>query len=222
MLVQVEFFYNDYSTGSDIASSFDNQVSKDSIAAGGQDYLSITSLAVRQAFGSLEYVNTPKQPWVFLKEISSDGNVQTVDVLFPFHPLAIYANATILRYMMDPLFINQEAGYWPFEYSIHDIGSAFPNATGHSNGLAEMQPLEGSMRSTIFVQIKASADLFTRNSTECGDMVIMALAYAQRTGDNAYLAQHYEILKQWNKYLVNDSLIPMNQISTDDFAGSLV
>ena len=49
----------------------------------------------------------------------------------------------------------------------------------------------------------------------------MTLAYAQRANDNAYLAQHYDILKQWNNYLVNDSLIPSNQISTDDFAGSL-
>lgn len=56
---------------------------------------------------------------------------------------------------------------------------------------------------------------------ECGDMLIMTLAYAQRANDDAYLAQHYDILKQWNNYLVNDSLIPMNQISTDDFAGSL-
>lgn len=52
-------------------------------------------------------------------------------------------------------------------------------------------------------------------------MLIMTLAYAQRANDNAYLAQHYALLKQWTGYLVNDSLIPQNQISTDDFAGSL-
>lgn len=51
--------------------------------------------------------------------------------------------------------------------------------------------------------------------------VIMALAYAQRTNDNAWLASHYSILRQWNEYLVEEALIPANQISTDDFAGSL-
>ncbi len=56
---------------------------------------------------------------------------------------------------------------------------------------------------------------------ECGDMIIMTLAYAQRTNDNAYLSQHYKILKQWNEYLVQEALIPANQISTDDFAGAL-
>lgn len=49
----------------------------------------------------------------------------------------------------------------------------------------------------------------------------MTLAYAQRANDDAYLAQHYDILKQWTGYLVAEALIPQNQISTDDFAGSL-
>lgn len=52
-------------------------------------------------------------------------------------------------------------------------------------------------------------------------MLIMTLAYAQRANDDAYLAQHYDILKQWTGYLVAEALIPQNQISTDDFAGSL-
>ena len=56
---------------------------------------------------------------------------------------------------------------------------------------------------------------------ESGNMVIMTLAYAQRTNDTAYLTKHYETLKGWTAYLVEDSLIPSNQISTDDFAGSL-
>lgn len=153
---------------------------------------------MRQAFGALEYTNSPESPWIFLKEISSNGNVQTVDVLFPFHPIAMYANATLLRYMLDPLFINQEAGHWKFQFSIHDLGFHFPNATGHDDGNDEKQPLE-----------------------ECGNMLTMTLAYAQRTGDDAYLAQHYDMLKQWNDYLVEDALIPKNQISADDFAGSL-
>lgn len=52
-------------------------------------------------------------------------------------------------------------------------------------------------------------------------MLIMALTYAQRANDDAYLAQHYDILKQWVQYLIVEALIPADQISTDDFAGSL-
>lgn len=182
----------------DLATTFDNKVASDSDAAAGSNYTLITSLGARQAFGALEWTNTTDTPLVFMKEISSDGNVNTVDVIFPWHPIGIYTNPTILKLLLDPLFINQEAGYWPFQYSIHDIGGAFPNATGHSNGQDEMQPLE-----------------------ECGNMIIMTLAYAQRTGDNAYLNQHYDILLQWNDFLVAEALIPADQISTDDFAGSL-
>lgn len=56
---------------------------------------------------------------------------------------------------------------------------------------------------------------------ECGNMIIATLAYAQRTGDTAYLSQHYSILKQWTGYLIQEALIPANQLSTDDFQGQL-
>ncbi len=152
--------------------------------------------------------------YVFLKEISSDGDIQTVEVIFPFHPILVYTNPTLLKLLLDPLFENQESGDWPETYSIHDLG-AYPNAVGHPDGNDEQQPLE-----------------------ECGNMLIMTLAYAQRANDNAYLSQHYsmlnlisqmvhrlikvtDILKQWTGYLIQEALIPQDQISTDDFAGSL-
>lgn len=56
---------------------------------------------------------------------------------------------------------------------------------------------------------------------ECGNMIITTLAYAQRTNDIAYLSQHYAIMKQWTGYLVQEALIPANQLSTDDFQGTL-
>ena len=83
-------------------------------------------------------------------------------------------------------------------YSMHDLGSSYPNATGHVAGNDEKQPLE-----------------------ECGNMLIMTLAYAQRANDTAYLSQHYPILDQWTQYLIEEALIPADQISTDDFAGAL-
>lgn len=53
-------------------------------------------------------------------------------------------------------------------------------------------------------------------------MLIMTLAYAQRTGDVAYIDQHWEILSEWADWLIsNNTVIPFNQISTDDFAGPL-
>lgn len=180
-----------------MAASFDSQVATDSIAAAGHDYLTITSLSARQAFAANQLCGNETNVYYFLKEISSNGDMQTVDVVFPFHPILLYTNPLLLKYSLDPLFENQESGKWPNNWAIHDLGS-FPNATGHPDGNAEQQPLE-----------------------ECGNMLIMTLAYAQRTNDIAYLRQHYPILQQWTAYLVNDSLYPQNQISTDDFAGAL-
>jgi hypothetical protein len=52
-------------------------------------------------------------------------------------------------------------------------------------------------------------------------MIITTLAYAQRAQDTGYLSQHYNILKQWTSYLVQEALVPENQLSTDDFQGQL-
>lgn len=194
----LSFFHNDYSKSSEYATTFDNKVAKDSIATAGQDYLTITSLSVRQAFGATQLCGTDDNMYMFLKEISSDGNMNTVDVIFPAYPIFLYTNPNLLRLVLDPLFENQEAGKYPNDYSMHDLGSSYPNATGHSDGTDEKMPLE-----------------------ECGDMLIMTLAYSQKTNDIGYLYSHYDILKKWTSYLVADSLYPANQISTDDFAGSL-
>jgi len=192
------FFHSDYANAAGLATTFDSKVSGDSSAAGGADYVILTSLAARQAFGATQLAGTPDTPYLFLKEVSSDGNVQTVDVIFPFHPILVYTNPTLLKLLLDPLFINQESGQYPNTYSMHDLGTHYPNATGHSLGNDEQQPLE-----------------------ECGNMLIMTLAYAQRANDTAYLSQHYTILDKWTQYLIEEALIPANQISTDDFAGAL-
>jgi hypothetical protein len=197
--LQLSFFHKDYSTSSRVSTDLDNKIASDSIAAAGEDYLTITSLSARQAFGGTQLVGTTDQPYLFLKEISSSGNVQTVDVMFPAHPILLYTNPTLLKLLLDPLFENQEAGRYPNTYSMHDLGSSYPNATGYPAGNDLEMPLE-----------------------ECGNMLIMTLAYAQRANDNNYLSQHYDKLKQWTSYLVAEAFYPANQLSTDDFAGSLV
>ncbi|KAK7754712.1 hypothetical protein SLS62_003270 [Diatrype stigma] len=191
------FFYKDYSESSKLATDLDNKVASDSLAAAGQDYLTITSLSVRQTFGALQFTGTADDPLVFLKEISSNSDIQTVDVIFPALPLLLYLNPNLVAYLLKPLFLNQENGHYPRTNAIHDLGT-FPLAKGYPNGDDEPMPLE-----------------------ECGNMLIMVLAYAQRTGDTDYLEAHYPILKQWVGYLVDEALIPANQLSTDDFAGQL-
>jgi hypothetical protein len=130
---------------------------------------------------------------------------------------------------------------------MHDLGSSFPNATGHPDGRDEYMPVE-----------------------ECGNMLIMGLALVNAlkydtepasiwsgVGDERYIEAasgsfplyvdddgmddtfggpfkskgdrqarkwveaSYRLWKQWTGYLVREALIPSNQLSTDDFAGWL-
>lgn len=60
------------------ANDFDHRVTADSLAAGGQDYLTITSISARQAFGGTQLVGNSTKQYLFLKEISSDGKLVKV------------------------------------------------------------------------------------------------------------------------------------------------
>ncbi|KZM27291.1 catalytic [Ascochyta rabiei] len=197
-LAALSFFHNDYTESSELSSELDDQISEDSIAAAGQDYATLTTLAARQAFAATQLVGTEDRPYLFLKEISSNGNTQTIDVIYPASPIFLYANPDLIKLLLDPHFENQENGHYPNKWAMHDLGTHYPNATGHPAGDDERMPLE-----------------------ECGNNIIMVLAYVQRSGNTDYIKQHYTILKQWAEYLVEDSLYPAQQLSTDDFAGHL-
>jgi hypothetical protein len=144
------------------------------------------------------YSTTPSEPLAFQKEISSNGNLNTVDVIFPAHPFFLWANPNYLRYVLDPLFENQGSNFYPNDYSMHDLGSHFPNATGHVEGTDEYMPVE-----------------------ESGNMIIMAYAIWKFTNNDTYLQDRYSLLQQWAQYLIDYSLVPEIQLSTDDFAGRL-
>jgi hypothetical protein len=198
-LAALSFFHKDYSNSSILSSELDDQIEKDSIAAAGQDYATLTTLAARQAFAATQLVGTEDKHYLFMKEISSNGNVQTIDVIYPSSPIFYYTNPDLIKLLLDPHFENQENGYYPNSWAMHDLGKHYPNATGHPTGDDEQMPLE-----------------------ECGNIIIMVLAYTQRSRNPDYIKQHYTILKQWAEYLVQDSLYPAEQLSTDDFAGHLV
>jgi hypothetical protein len=198
-LAALSFFYDDYGESSKLSTELDDKISSDSKAAAGDNYAILTTLAARQAFGATQLVGTEEKHYLFLKEISSNGNIQTVDVIYPATPFFYYLNPELVKLLLDPHFENQESGHYPNKYAIHDLGTHYPNATGHPDGKDEPMPLE-----------------------ECGNQMIMVLAYVQLSGNSDYVTQHYPILKQWAEYLVQDSLLPAEQLSTDDFAGHLV
>lgn len=193
-MMQLTYFHRDFAEANRLSSDLDKKIDRDSRAAAGQDYATLTTLAVRQVFAATQLVGNTDKVHLFLKEISSNGNCQTIDVIYPAMPMFLYLNADLIRLLLEPHFENQESGHWPHRWPIHDLGSSYPNATGHPDGRAEQMPLEQS-----------------------GNHLIMMLAYLQRTGDIDFVRNHYPLLQQWAHYAIEDSLFPDNQLSTDDF-----
>lgn len=242
----IRYHYEDYETAVYLARNYADQLAQDAYASGSQDYQDIAALSARQVLGATQFSGTPDSPILFLKEISSNGNFQTVDVIFPAFPFFLYTNPRWLAYLLEPLLEHQLSGQYPNDYSMHDLGAHFPNATGHGDGNDEYMPVE-----------------------ECGDMLIMGLALANALRDDTqprfaldalscteplgqgpeksplsidtygmdksftelgttgkkaaveWLRHSYKLWSKWTGYLVRESLIPANQLCTDDFAGWL-
>ncbi|KIW73345.1 hypothetical protein PV04_01475 [Phialophora macrospora] len=246
------FHYLDFDNASKLAANYSAQLAIDAYKSGAEDYVDIVALSARQVLGATSFSGTPDDPILFLKEISSNGNFQTIDVIFPAFPFFLYTNPRWLGYLLEPLIEHMLSGQYPNKYAMHDLGFHFPNATGHPLGQDEYMPVE-----------------------ECGNILIMglALANALKNGegwsasaawqpmagvpvptalseniaplsvgkddgilyiDNVWAGQpdslnkakkwvhrSYRLWKQWTSYLVEFSLLPHNQLSTDDFAGWL-
>ena len=63
-------------------------------------------------------------PYIFLKEISTDGNVNTVDVIYPtIAALGVLAPDWIAL-LLDPVINYMQTGAWTQDYVIHDIGKS--------------------------------------------------------------------------------------------------
>lgn len=194
----LSFFHNDYKEPSRLSKELDDKTEADSTAIAGQNYAVLTTLVPRQIFGATQFVGTQDNYYLFMKEIASNGNTQTVDVIYPASPSFLYMNPELMTLLLNPHFENQEHDWYPNKSAIHDLGLHYPNAIGHPDGKDQIMPLE-----------------------ECGNMIIMVLAYVQRSGNIDFIKQHYPILKQWSEYLVEYGLIPSYQYSTDDFTGQL-
>lgn len=66
------------------------------------------------------------KPWLFLKEISSNGNLNTMDVMFQTWPGLITLNPEYVRLFLEPIlwYLNLPKGEtWPQPWVIHDMGT---------------------------------------------------------------------------------------------------
>lgn len=65
---------------------------------------------MRQAVAGTELVDRGGAPWTFLKEISSNGNMSTVDVIYPAFPAYLYLSPSYLRLLLEPVLDCAEHG----------------------------------------------------------------------------------------------------------------
>lgn len=149
----LNFHYSDYKSASKLALDYSAQLEVDAYKSGSDDYVDIVALSARQVIAASSFCGTPDDPIIFQKEISSSGNIQTIDVIFPSFPFFLYTNPRWLAYTLEPIIEHTLSGLYPNKYAPHDIGYHFPNATGHPDGKDEFMPVE-----------------------ECGDILIMGLA----------------------------------------------
>lgn len=242
----IRFHYDDFTTAASLARNYSDAVARDAYQSGSQDYQDIVALSARQVLGATQFSGTPDDPILFLKEISSNGNFQTVDVIFPAFPFFLYTNPKWLGYLLEPLLEHQLSGQYPNKYSMHDLGSHFPNATGHGDGRDEYMPVEECGNMLIMglalansLKYDTEPAFMTATVGDTGEPIVGAAEWPRsvdeygldlQRGFNAmtgakaaekWLSRSYKLWEQWTGYLVRESLIPHNQLCTDDFAGWL-
>jgi hypothetical protein len=196
---------DNYTTIRGMVSTFDAELMSLMSTRISPHYAKIGALAFRQTFAAIEFTHsaTFNESWAFLKEISSDGDINTMDVIFPASPLLFYAAPEVVKMLLLPVLhyaVNQTWEPYTYPFSPHQLGT-YPVAN-ITTAEQEVMPAENT-----------------------GNMYLMLLAYMQKTNftDVDWVYEGYwEVLTDWAMYMVETQLpVPPHQICTDDFAGPL-
>lgn len=168
------------------------------LAAGGEHYAAVAELVYRQVFGANGYAWNGSAVWGFQKEISSDGDLSTLDVIFPSAPLPLFfGNATLLAALLEPEFFEM-AGFDPsLRYTqpcaLHSLGK-WPSVEAGNGGCS--MPMEST-----------------------GDALLLAAAVTQaRHGDVSWLQPYMPILRNFAGFCASSLPFPAPQDMTDDFS----
>ncbi|PWY86923.1 DUF1793-domain-containing protein [Aspergillus heteromorphus CBS 117.55] len=198
----VSHFLDDYSDAADEATKLDGLIQQGGESSHGTNYSDILALSVRQVYGGLE-LTIPSDTLdttdvrAFIKEISSDGNINTVDVIYAAFPIFYILNPDYIRFLLRPVFEYMANSAYTKPYAVHDLGTNYPNATGHDPSGEDM-PIE-----------------------ESGNILIMTYAYEQATNKTDISIPYSSTLKQCAQYLTTHGKYPEAQLSLNDALGKL-
>jgi hypothetical protein len=184
--------------------AYDAELRSDLTSAGGKDYAGLAILAYRQTLAAHKLVaDWDGTPYLFAKENFSNGDIATVDVLYPSAPFFLFFNPRMLEAQMVPVMNYAASSRWHFPFAPHDLGR-YPLANGQEYGGGELteedqMPVE-----------------------ESGNLLILAAALDRaESPDHHYAEKYWPQLTTWAKYVRAEGLDPASQLSTDDFAGHL-
>ena len=187
----------DYPKLAQRCSAFDQDLMADAAKVGGEKYARMCALAYRQCIAGCGLAaDANKQPLFFTKENTSNGDIATVDVLFPMDPQWVLLSPTLAKATLVPILSYAASWHWKFPNAPHDLGT-YPIARGTDDG-GEGMPVE-----------------------ESGNMLILCDAISQIQGDSQWLSPWWPKLTEWAKYLEQYGLDPEEQLCTDDFMGHL-
>lgn len=214
LLTDAVGLYDDRMAGADIFDGNENAAFT-AAADGDARYAEIASLAYRQVVGSMVFATPPNAApacvggsgnvltpyWAFMEEQSSDGDVSTVDVLYPASPFLLMYAPSALWAALVPIFdyANNCSGQAQWAYNLpwapHDLGTWPLARRGPSQ--QEQMPLE-----------------------ESGNMVIMAAGVAAALGRVDFIQPYqWALLQAWADFCNASLPMPPSQLATDDFAG---
>lgn len=202
--------------------ALDEQVQKDALAIGGEDYRLICAAAWRHTLGAHKLIATPEGEMALLsKENDSNGCIGTVDVSYPSAPLFLKYCPELVNALCRPVLAFAQYPVWEEDFAPHDVGR-YPYATGQV--YAAEKNLCGITPAPFYLYPAGKQVYNIRNQMpveECGNMLIMLEAAMTMGAGEQLLYAYAPTLEKWVQYLDKYGEDPGDQLCTDDFAGHL-
>ncbi|KAF9527912.1 hypothetical protein CPB83DRAFT_371296 [Crepidotus variabilis] len=191
----IDDFLANFSNALSRAIDFDTKIMSDAGKVSG-NYSDLVAASLRQTMAPLEFTTAPNGDFdgdlrVFLKDLGTTDRINPVDTLYAAFPAYLYLNTSLAGHLLEPLLEFQSSSGYTNAYAAPDLGT-WPNALGNTTDQ------------------KAFA------VENCGSMLIMALAHAQKSGDGTLIQKYYKLLKGWADYLVTNTLVPTGYLSADN------